>query len=116
MRTCLIDTLQEHYKLYLPTINLWIYDIKTSIITNIDIDLEKIVCIILFINGVYGIHYVCNIDNYTIKQQKQYIIENVIPKFKLYKHTQNNYEFTLLINTFDTNGKTKTSDYENITI
>jgi len=104
-----IADLQDYYKINFPHIKLWFFDI--NIIHNFD----KCVCIILFINGVYGIHYVCNIDNYSIRQQKQYITDIVIPNYKLYKHTQNNddkYEFNLLINTFDSNGNTKTSTYE----
>ena len=110
-----IDTLNKECKLYIPHVKLWFYDINPSIITNINTDFEKLVCIILFINGVYSIHYVCNIDNYTINQQKQYIVENVITNYKLYtrEHDKNNItEFRLLINTFDSNGNTKTSTYE----
>ena len=106
-----IADLQEDYKINFPHIKLWIYDINKNINTNF----EKLGCIILFINGVYGIHYVCNIDNYSIKQQKHYITDIVIPNYKLYKHTKNNDdndEFNLLINTFDTNGNTKSSVYE----
>jgi hypothetical protein len=108
-----IADLQKDYKINFPHIKLWIFDINK----NIDTNFEKLGCIILFINAVYGIHYVCNIDNYTIKQQKQYITDIVIPNYKLYKHTQNNddkYEFNVLINTFDSNGNTKTSVYETI--
>jgi hypothetical protein len=106
----IIDTLNKECKLYIPHVKLWFYDINKDI--NIDTDFEKLVCIILFINGVYGIHYVCNIDNYTITQQKQYIIENIISNYKLYSRNSNTTEFRLLINTFDSNGNTKTSDYE----
>ena len=116
-----IALLQDYYKIHFPTIKLWMFDINQNIDTNTDF--EKLVCIILFINGVYGLHYVCHIDNYTIQQQKKYILENIIPNYKLYNCTHNNdakndnnYEFILLINTFDSNGNTKTSDYENILI
>ncbi len=108
----IIDTLHKECKLYIPHIKLWMIDINPSIITNIDTDFEKLVCIILFINGVYGIHYVCNTDNYTIEHQKQYIVENVIPNYKLYSRNSNTTEFKLLINTFDSNGNTKTTEYE----
>ena len=108
-----IEHLQDYYKIHFPSIKLWLYDINKNINTNTNF--EKLSCIILFINSVYGLHYVCNTDNYSIKQQKQYILENVIQNYKLYKHTQNNddkYEFNFLINTFDSNGNTKTSVYE----
>ena len=122
-----IENLQEDYKLNFPHIKLWFFDINK----NIDTDFDKFVCTILFINGVYGIHYVCNTDNYTIKQQKQYILENVIPNYKLYKKNDgenndgvtnddedknNEYKFNLLINSFDSVGKTKSSVYETISI
>ena len=120
-----IALLQDYYKIHFPTIKLWMFDINKNIDTTTDF--EKLVCIILFINGVYGLHYVCHIDNYTIQQQKKYILDNVIPNYKLYNHihntdakndakNDNNYEFILLINTFESNGNTKTSDYENILI
>ena len=116
-----IEHLQDYYKIHFPSIKLWLYDINKNINTNTNF--EKLSCIILFINSVYGLHYVCNTDNYSIKQQKQYILENVIPNYKLYNHIHTNddkndeknddkYEFMLLINTFDTNGKTKSSTYE----
>ena len=110
----IIDTLNKECKIYIPHLKLWFYDINPSIITNIDTNFEKLVCIMLFINGVYSIHYVYNIDNYTINQQKQYIVENVITNYKLYTrdhHKNNITEFRLLINTFDCNGNTKTTDY-----
>ena len=107
----IIDTLSEEYKLYLPHLKIWFYDINKDI--NINKDFEKLVCIMLFVNGVYGIHYVCNIDHYSIRQLKHYIVENVIPNYKLYTrdhHKNNITEFKLLINTFDSNGNTKTTD------
>ena len=104
----IIDTLTKEYKINFPHIKLWFYDINK----NIDTNFEKLVCIILFINSVYEIHYVCNIDHYSIRQQKQYIVENVIPNYKLYIRNNDTTEFRLLINTFDTNGNTKTSTYE----
>lgn len=114
-----IALLQDYYKINFPHIKLWMFDINKNIDTNTDF--EKLVCVILFINDVYGIHYVCNIDHYTIRQLKQYIVENVIPNYKLYDHIYNNdakndnkYKFILLINTFESNGKTKTSDYKTI--
>ena len=106
----IIDTLNKECQLYIPHIKLWFYDINKDINTNTDF--QKLVCIILFINGVYGIHYVCNVDNYTIKQQKQYIVDNVIPNYKLRSINNNTTNFILLINTFDSNGNTKTSEYE----
>ena len=103
-----IEQYQEHIAITYPNIKLWVYDVNM----HYDFDMCNIVCIILFINGVYGTHYVCNID--VIEEQKKYILENVITKYKLY--TQNNikYEYVLLINTFDSNGKTETSTYETI--
>jgi len=111
----LIQQYQENYYNTHPHfshIKLWVYD--TNIHFDLDFDFTKVVCIILFINGVYGIHYVVNTDNYTCKQQKQYILENVIPKYKLYRQTDDKSEYKLLINTFDSNGFTHTSTYENI--
>ena len=110
----IIDTLHKEYQTYLPHLKLWFYDINKDMNTNTNFD--KLVCIMLFINGVYGIHYVCNIDNYTINQQKQYIVENVIPNYKLYSRYNENTEFRLLINTFDSNGNTKTSIYSYVDI
>ena len=117
-----IKYLIEEYKINLPHINLWFFDINT----NIDTDFEKYVCVILFINDVYGIHYVCNTDHYSIRQLKVYILDNVIPNYKLYKKNDNDkndgedkindYKFNLLINTFDFLGKTKSSVYETISI
>ena len=106
----IIDTLSEEYKLYLPHLKIWFYDINKDINTNTNF--EKLVCIMLFINGVYGIHYVCNIDHYSIRQLKQYISDNVIPNYKLYTRDNDKTDFRLLINTFDSNGNTKTSTYE----
>ena len=104
----MIDILHNEYNINYPNIKLWNYDIDYSLGNNF----EKLVCTILFINGVYGIHYICNTDHYTINQQKQYILENVIPKYKLYSQTDN--EYVLLINTFTNGGRSKTSIYENI--
>lgn len=113
---------KKEYKIDFPHIRLWFFNINT----NIDTDFEKYVCVILFINDVYGIHYVCNTDHYSIRQLKQYIVDNVIPNYKLYKkndgdknndeNKNNDYEFNLLINTFDFLGKTKSSVYETISI
>lgn len=122
-----IEYIKEEYKIDFPHIKLWFFDINT----NIDTNFEKYVCTILFINGVYGIHYVCNTDHYSIRQLKQYIVDNVIPNYKLYKKNDgeknhdedkndndknNDYEFNLLINTFDFLGKTKSSVYDTISI
>ena len=109
----LISQHQDYYNTHFSNIKLWIYDMNIKFDIDIDIDITKIVCIILFINDVYGIHYVVNTDNYTIKQQKQYILENVIPKYKLYSQKDND-DYVLLINTFDSNGLTNTSTYETI--
>ena len=109
--TSMIETLQHNYTITNPNSKLWLYDIDV-----VNTDFENLVCLILFINGVYGIHYVCNTNNYTITQQKQHILETVIPQFKLYSQTNEecdfNFEYTLLINTFDSDGKTKTSTYD----
>jgi hypothetical protein len=104
----IIDILQNENNINFRNIKLWNYDINC----NLGNDFEKLVCIILFINGVYGIHYICNTDNYSITKQKQYILENILLNHKLY--SQSNNEYVLLINTFNSDGRTKTSIYETI--
>jgi hypothetical protein len=108
----MIENVQEHYKITYPHIKLWQFDINDSL----GYDCEKLVCILLFINGVYGLHFMCTIN--TLDKQKHYILDTVIPKYKLYNHKNNNYpdndKYVLLINTFNSNGSTNTSVYEPI--
>ena len=99
----MIDTLQTNYKENFPHIKLWFFDINTETINLETINLENIVCIILFINGVYGLHFICQ-DN----TQKEKI------KIDIRKNYSQNDVYILQINTFDAYGKTKTSDYEAI--
>jgi hypothetical protein len=106
----IIDILQENYKISDPNIKLWCYDINinTKINTNIqkDLELDNMICIILFINGVYGLHYICNSD--TLDKQKDHILNNI-------KNNISNNIITMYsayINTFNSNGQTKSSVFE----
>jgi hypothetical protein len=112
----MIKDLQEHYNITFPHIKLWQFDINESLGESLGDNCEKLVCIILFINGVYGIHYISNID--TLNKQKQYILDTIISKYKLYNYKNENYtdndKYVLLINTFNSDGSTNTSIYEPI--
>ena len=100
----MINTLQTNYTENYPHIKLWVFDINTE-----SINLDNIVCIILFINGVYGLHFICNTTTTnTYKTQKEKI------KIDIRKNYSQNDVYILQINTFDAYGKTKTSDYEAI--
>lgn len=122
----MIEDLQNHYKITFPHIKLWNYDINDSLGDSLGDNCEKLVCIILFINGVYGIHYISNTDNYSTEKQKYYISENIIKNIELssrshthnhihnHIHTYSNNEYVLLINTFNNDGITNTSIYESI--
>jgi hypothetical protein len=108
----MIENVQDYYKITYPNIKLWVYDINHSLCN----DCEKLVCILLFINDVYGLHFMCHID--TLDKQKHYILDTVIPKYKLYNYKNDNGadndKYVLLINTFNSNGSTNTSTYEPI--
>ena len=104
------DDLHEEYKINFPNIKLWDYDIHNSIIID---DIEKVICIILFINGVYGLHYICNIDTFETKKQD---LQNLVHKISFDQNFSQKNEYILLINTFNINGKIQTSNYENIFI
>ena len=110
-----IEDLQNDYISKFPNIKLRSYDIKIYLKLNTILEFDKIACIILFTNGVYGLHFICNIDN--IDAKKKYIIEDIIKKYKSYNHTIQNHssnKFVLLTNTFNIDGKIETSTFENI--
>ena len=113
-----IYTLEEEYKVQFPNTKLWIHDLDKK-----HIKTKNIICIILFINDIYGLYYICNTD--TFEDTKYTILETILNKIDKQitqiqsidnKTTEpnNTNKYVLLINTFNSDGKTETSTYEPI--
>jgi hypothetical protein len=114
-----IYTLEEEYKIQFPHSKLWIHDLDKK-----HIKTKNLICILLFINDVYGLYYICNTN--TLEDTKYHILETILNKIdKQITQIQipqphsldtktNTNKYVLLINTFNSDGKTETSKYEPI--
>ena len=98
-----IECLQKFYKSQLPHVKLWIYDLDKKYMKT-----KNIICIILFINDVYGLHYICN--DLTLVDTKYNILYMILNN----PENNKNNKYVFQINTFNSDGYTETSTFENI--
>ena len=112
-----IDNVKSEYKIRFPNIRLWIFDLDIDIESSRDI--ENIICIVVFVNEVYGLHYICNTN--TILDKKTHILNNI--KKKIGNNIENNIEknidmYSAYTLRFNSSGKinTSTTIYEKCSI
>ena len=103
-----IESLILEYKQSKPNIKLWFYDIpdKLQPIIQRPETIIDLVYITIYINGTYVFHHLCDVSG--IQEKKQHILNNI--KNNISKSNITMYSAHITI--FDSNGKTKSSMYE----